>query len=106
MVTGVSPIYCGLVACVDSYVVFVDVVVCGCGDVYVVSVDVVVCGCGDVYVVSVDVVVCGCDVPDEEEDTEVDVSFCGPLTQPAINNTAISAAMMATKSARFISLAI
>jgi len=47
-------------------------------------------------------VVCGCGVADEAEDVDVDVSFCGPLTQPAINNTAITAAMMATKSVRFI----
>lgn len=40
--------------------------------------------------------VCGCGVADEAEDVDVDVSFCGPLTQPAINNTAITAAMMAT----------
>ena len=65
----------------------------------------VVCGCGDVYVVWVDVV-CGCGVADEDEDADVDVSFCGPLTHPAINNTAITAAMMATKSVRFIFISL
>jgi hypothetical protein len=84
-------------------VVCVDVVVCGCGDVYVVCVDVVVCGCGDVYVVCVDVV-CGSGVADEDTDADVDVSFCGALTQPAINNTARIAATKTTKSVRFIFL--
>ena len=84
-------------------VVSVDVATCGCGDVYVVSVDVVTCGCGGVYVVCVDVV-CGSGVEDEDADVDVDVSFCGALTQPAINKTAINAAMMATKSVRFIFL--
>ena len=85
------PIFCS----VFVLLVWVDVVVCGCGDTYVVWVDVAVCGCGDVYVVWVDVV-CGCGVADAAEDVDVDVSFCGLLTQPAINNTAITAAMMAT----------
>ena len=64
----------------------------------------VVCGCDDVYVVCVDVVVCGSGVEDEDADVDVDVSFCGALTQPAINKTAINSAMMATKSVRFIFL--
>ena len=63
-----------------------------------VSVDVVTCGCGGVYVVCVDVV-CGSGVADEDADADVDVdvSFCGALTQPAINNNAINAAMMAIR---------
>ena len=58
------------------------------------------------YVVCVDMVVCVCGsgVADEDEDTDVDVSFCGALTQPAINNTARIAATKTTKSVRFIFL--
>ena len=48
--------------------------------------------------------VCGSGVEDEDADVDVDVSFCGALTQPAINNTAINAAMIATKSIRSIFL--
>lgn len=51
-------------------------------------------------------VVCGCGVADEDEDADVDVdvSFCGALTQPAINNTARITATKTTKSVRFIFL--
>ena len=49
-------------------------------------------------------VVCGCGVADEDADVDVDVSFCGALTQPAINNTARITATKTTKSVRFIFL--
>ena len=48
--------------------------------------------------------VCGSGVADEDADADVDVSFCGALTQPAINNTARIAATKTTKSVRFIFL--
>ena len=52
--------------------------------------------------------VCGSGVEDEDADVDVDVdvdvSFCGALTQPAINKTAINATMMDTKLVRFIFL--
>ena len=48
--------------------------------------------------------VCGSGVADEDTDADVDVSFCGALTQPAINNTARIAATKTAKSVRFIFL--